>query len=56
MKRVDDFKKLSDGNEIGNASLLNLFGSGIVLFRMKTLINLILHLVFAALYALEHNN
>ena len=54
MKRVDDFKKLPSDDEAGTLSIL--FGSAIVLFRMKTLINLILHLLFAALYAFEHNN
>jgi len=52
MKRVDDFKKLDNDG----ISATSIFGSAIVLFRVKTLINLIIHLVFAALYALEHNN
>ena len=51
MRRGDDFKKLDN-----NDSLQSIFVSSIAAFRMKTLINLILHLVFAALYAFEHNN
>ena len=53
-KGTDDFKKLgSNGNSFDNDTL---FSSAIVAFRMKTTINVILHMVFASLYAFEHNN
>ena len=50
---TDDFKKPGNGDSFNSETL---FGSAIVAFRVKTTINLILHLIFAALYAFEHNN
>ena len=57
MQGSDDFRKDSNNqsNQDKNAAL-TLFGSSIALFRSKALLNLILHLVFASLYAFEHNN
>ena len=49
---TDDFKK--HGNNDFSAETF--FGSAIVAFRMKTTINLLLHMTFAALYAFEYNN
>ena len=52
MKRVDDFQKLS----AGDSGQISIFGNPLVIFRLKTLINLIFHLIFALLYAFEHNH
>ena len=54
MKGDDDFKKLSTGG-FSSSTLLSIFGSALVVFRIKTLIVFTLHMIFASLYAIEHN-
>ena len=55
MKGADNYSKLrsSDSNDGESASLL---GTPLTAFRMRAFFNLIVHLVFAGLYAFEHNN
>ena len=55
MKGSDDFKN-STNTKDAPLTVSAIFGSSIVAFRMKTLFNLMIHLVFAGLYAFEHNN
>ena len=57
MKGSDDFRNSTNTkDDLAPLTTNKIFGSSIVAFRMKTLFNLMTHLVFAGLYAFEHNN
>ena len=56
MKESDNYSKLRSSDSTDDDSANSGLGSPLAAFRMRTFFNLIAHLIFAGLYAFEHNN
>ena len=56
MKGNDNYSKLRSSDSADGDSANSGLGSPLAAFRMRAFFNLIAHLIFAGLYAFEHNN